>query len=146
MSFMVQNLRWTRSSRIALQIFYYDIEHNVNYHSFNAVKVHHFNIPSGASNWYWFLMLTIKFSIVSKLKMSLPWLLTTWKDSWVNFAVQCSICCPIVVEFFSQDEQVSSPLSTPVKKSMCEIYHVVVLIFSTASILILFFIMIFEYI
>ena len=58
----------------------------------------------------------------------------------VSFAMQCQICLPRVLKFFPQNGQDSSPLLNPVKYKT---YHVVLLMFSNVSILILFFMMTF---
>ena len=92
-------------------------------------------------------MLTIKFSTVSKLK-KLNIYVVTMVGNYLkrSFTVQHPICCPIVLQNFPQNGQVSSPLLNPVNESKCEKHQVVVLIFSTTSILILFFMIIFKYI
>ena len=73
--------------------------------------------------------------------ISLSWLLTTCKGYCVSFAVQRQICRPSLLKYFPQNGQDSSPLLNPIKKRKTN--HVVLLMFSNISILILFFMMTF---
>ena len=88
-------------------------------------------------------MLTIKLLMVFMMKIVesiwLRWILTTCKDSCVSFAVQHQTCRHSILKFFPQNGQVSSPLLNPANKIKNKTYHVVPLIFSNTSILILFF-------